>query len=232
TFVILYLIVRYTAQRRLTQDDYMANVLDLLKDASIKDLDLHEYQRAKQLLAHVSPDHTLYEPTRMMLERVKPQPDARPSWLSRIISGWRRPLQALSRRPFFPRLIISIAAIYGVALMIAAIFFFAGATWASLRGFSAFLKGDESDWIGGASAMVSAICIAIAALKYQSRRLSSAYKFFEFGLLVNIFIGQVVLFFKNENIALIWLAVTLLLLVNLEILTGENANQRAGKRPN
>src|SRR6185437_9734947 len=36
TFVILYLLVRYTAQRRFTEDDYMANVLDLLKDAAIK----------------------------------------------------------------------------------------------------------------------------------------------------------------------------------------------------
>src|ERR1700688_3163 len=59
TFVILYLVVRYTAQRRFTQNDYMANVLDLLKDAAIKELDVREYEHAKELLSHVSSQHTL-----------------------------------------------------------------------------------------------------------------------------------------------------------------------------
>ena len=72
TFVILYLVVRYSAQRRFTENDYMANVLDLLKDAAIKDLDKREYQHAKELLAHVSPNHALYGPVKAMLELVKP----------------------------------------------------------------------------------------------------------------------------------------------------------------
>jgi len=37
----------------------MATVLDLLKDAAINDLD-KQYEHAKQLLSHVSPNHALY----------------------------------------------------------------------------------------------------------------------------------------------------------------------------
>jgi hypothetical protein len=40
---------------------------------------------------------------------------------------------------------------------------------------------------------------------------------------VNIFIGQVVLFFKSEGVAIFWLAATLFLLINLELLAAEKS---------
>jgi hypothetical protein len=222
TFVVLYLLVRYTAQRKFTQDDYMANVLDLLKDAAIKDLDIREYEHARQLLAHVSPNHTLYGPTKAMLEKVKPTPMREPSLLDKAVYWLKWPLNNLRRQPFFPRLIISVAVIYGFASLITAIFFFAAALNDNLQ-FASFLKGDASDLTGGVSALVSATFAAQAALKYFEGRVRRAYRLFEQGLLVNIFIGQVILFFKSQAVALTWLAITLLLLINLEILSSEKA---------
>lgn len=221
TFVILYLLVRYSAQRQFTQNDYMANVLDLLKDASVNELDVREYEHAKELLSHVSPKHTLYAPTKTMLELAKPSPQHKPSLLDRVIRGIKQPMRLLSRQAFFPQLVIAVAVVYGIASVAAAAFFFAGATLPDTRHVIAFLQGDESDIIGGGSALISAICVAIASFKYLSGQIGRAYKFFELGLLVNIFIGQVVLFFKSQDIALIWLAVTLFLLFNLELLAAE-----------
>ncbi|HET7529267.1 MAG TPA: hypothetical protein VFJ84_03525 [Candidatus Saccharimonadales bacterium] len=223
TFVVLYLVVRYSAQRRFTENDYMANVLDLLKDAAIKDLDTREYEHAKQLLAHVSPEHVLYQPTKVMLESVKPSEVRRPSLLDKAINAVKWPLLTLSRQPYFPRLVIKIATIYGAASLLAAVFFFAGAALNDEVHVINFLQGDESDIIGGVSALVSAVFAAAAISEYNGGRSQKAYKYFEQGLLVNIFFGQVVLFFKNESIALVWLAVTLLLLVNLELLSAEKA---------
>jgi len=227
TFVALYLVVRYTAQRRFTQNDYLANVLDLLKDAAIKDLDAREYQHAKELLSHVSPSHTMYASTKEMLDLVKPSPDRQPSLLDRIINDFKLPLRALSRQPYFPRLVISIALVYGFVSIAAAVFFFAGATLPDTRHVSALLQGDESDIIGGASALISASLAAYAAYRYFSGHIRRAYKYFEQSLLVNIFIGQVVLFFKSQAIALAWLAVTLFLLLNLELLAAEKPTRRA-----
>jgi len=223
TFVILYLIVRYSAQRRLTPNDYMANVLDVLKDASIKELDDHEYYRAKELLSHVPASHTLYQPTKAMLEKVKPIANKRPSLPTKIIETIKWPLLTLSRKAFFRRLVVTIALLYGLVSIGAAVFFFAGVALPHSQQLTAFLRGYESDLLGGASAAVSAISIVYAAYKYLSRQIGRAYKLFEFGLLVNIFIGQVVLFFKSQDIALVWLAVTLFLLVNLELLANEPA---------
>lgn len=223
TFVVLYLIVRYSAQRRLTENDYMANVLDLLKDAAIKDLDAREYQHARQLMAHISPSHILYKPTMTMLESVKPSPVRQPSLLDKVIYAVKWPLLALSRQPYFPRLMISVATMYGVASALAAVFFFAGAALNDEIHLIRFLQGDESDIIGGISGLISATFAWLAVQCYTQGGTTKAYKYFEQGLLVNIFLGQVVLFFKNETVALVWLAITLLLLVNLELLSAEKA---------
>lgn len=227
TFILLYLIVRYSASRRFTQDDYMANVLDIIKDAAIKDLDTREYQHAQELLAHVSPKHVLYTPTKQMLERVRPNPDREPSLLDKFINWFKKPLRMIIEQPGFPSLIISIAITYGVISVAAAIFFFAGAAIDNVRHLPAILRGDEADAVGGLSALGAAICSLVATYKYRHGNHARAYRFFELGLLINIFIGQVVLFFKSQEIALAWLAVTLFLLINLKMLAEEERRSSA-----
>jgi hypothetical protein len=221
TFVILYLLVRYTGQRKFTQNDYMANVLDLLKDAAIKELDVREYEHAKQLLAHVSKDHVLYGPTKAMLDSAKPSPMRRPSLLDKVITWIKWPLQALSRQGYFPKLIIWIALAYGLTSVGAAAFFSAGATLPDSKHVASILRGDESDIAGAVAALISAACTLAGAYRYFAGSIHRAYKLFEQGLLVNIFFGQVILFFKSQSVALIWLAITLLLLLNLEMLASD-----------
>lgn len=94
-----------------------------------------------------------------------------------------------------------------------------------------FLQGDESDLIGGLAALASATLAAAGSYWYFADRVRRAYRLFEQGLLVNIFIGQVVLFFKSQTVALIWLAITLLLLINLELLASERAVKPTLKKP-
>lgn len=222
TFVILYLIIRYISQRSFTQDEYMANLLDLIKDAAIKDLDEHEYAHARQLLAHVSKDHYFYEPVRHMMASVRPNIKREPSLLDKAVGLVKKPLLELSRQTFFSKLVISIAFVYGFASLAAAAFFFAGATLPDNYHVSTLLEGDESDIIGGISALASAVLAVIAMFKYQTGHVRRAYRYFEQGLLVNIFLGQVVLFFKSQGVAIFWLAITLFLLVNLELLAAEH----------
>ena len=226
TFVALYFIVRYSAQRRFSADDYMANVLDLLKDAAIKDLDEREFQHAKELMANVPKDHLLYAPAMEMLERVKPTPMRQPSVLDKFINNAKKPLMTISRQPYFPQLVVNVALAYGAVTLFAAIFFLAGATLPDSKHITGFLEGDESDLIGAGSAFISAVLTGAAAYRYVNGKVKRAYKYFEQSLLVNIFIGQVVLFFKSQAIALVWLAITLLLLINLELLSAERGRQR------
>lgn len=221
TFVILYLIVRYSAQRRFTQEEYLANLLDLIKDAAIKDLDQREYLHAKQLLAQVSKENPLYGLAKEMLEKVKPTAARQPSVLDKAINEIKKPLMKLSRKYFFSKIVVGVAVVYGFASLAAALFFFAGATLPDNYQVNTILQGDESDIIGGLSALISALLAAAATYKYLNGHSRRAFKLFEQSLLVNIFIGQVVLFFKSQEIAIFWLAVTLFLLINLKMLAAE-----------
>ena len=227
TFVLLYLVARYAMQRRFTQEEYLANVLDILKDGTVKDLDPREYAHAQELMAHVSRNHTMYQPTLTLLEQVKPNARREPLIMDRLIYVWQLPLHWLSRRRFFSKLVITVAVAYGLASLAAAVFLFAGAASIDFRHLNTLLQGDESDLVGGASALISAVCTAIATFKYARSDTRRAYKFFELGLLVNIFIGQVVLFFKNPGTAFVWLAATLILLTNVKILASENPKNLA-----
>lgn len=228
TFVGLYLAGRYIEQKRLTQDEYISNVLDLLKDAAIKDLDQREYEHAKELMAHVSPRHTLYAPTVAMLEAVRPSPEREPLLIDKVIDRLVRPMRWLSQRGFFPQLVLTISIFYGIAAIFVAAFFLYGAVVGEyINNFRfALLGGDESNWIGALSALVSAIYVAIGTYQYRMGREVHAYRFFEVALLINIFVGEVVLFFKNPWVAMVGLAVTLTLLISLKVLMFEESHRR------
>jgi hypothetical protein len=218
TFVVLYLVVRWVGQKRFTSDDYLANVLDLVKDSAVKDLDQREYEYAHELMRHVSKDHPLYTPTKQLLELSKPNPGSETTFVSKAVSLATVPLHALSRRRFFTRVVLFVSFLYGLACIAGAIFFIVGATGDRLQLDFSILMGEKSDILGGLSMLVSAWFILIGAVKYLHGKHRRAYKFFEQALLVNIFVGQVVLFFKNPEIAIAGLAATLILLFNLQIL--------------
>lgn len=228
TFVGLYLAARYIEQKRLTQDEYIANVIDLLKDAAIKDLDLREYEHAKELMAHVSPRHVLYAPTLAMLEAVKPTPQREPLLVDKIIYGLVLPLRRLSEWKYFARLVISVSILYGLISVAVAAFFLYGAVVGQYIGniYFSLLEGNQSNWIAAGSALVSAIYVAAGVYLYRLGRHSRAYRIFETALLINIFVGQVILFFKNPWIAMGGLAITLTLLISVKVLISEESHRR------
>jgi hypothetical protein len=222
TFVILYLVVRRLAQKKFTQDDYLANVLDLIKDSAVKDLDQREFEHAHELMLHVSKDHPLYRPTMQLLNATKPNPGSERSYVDKLVDIATAPIHALSRRRIFPELVIITSIAYGLACLASGIFFFAGALGDTLQLNFAILKGEETDAIGGLSSLVSAAFVAIGAVRYLKGKHRKAYRMFEQALLVNIFVGQVVLFFKSPEVAMVGLAITLILLANLQTLVADS----------
>jgi hypothetical protein len=224
SFVILYLVVRRLGQRRLTADDYLANVLDLTKDSAVKDLDQREYDHALELMRHVPPSHTLYKPVKHLLDNIRPNVDAEKTWADRLVDMSLRPLHGIADWRFFPAFVAVVAFLYGLTCLASAAFFFVG-TFGDKLDFS-ILKGDESDFIGGLSTLASSILVGLGLRLYIKGKVRPAHRFFEQALLINILVGQVVLFFKNSGVAIAWLAVTLFLLINMQILDAER--KRAG----
>jgi hypothetical protein len=225
TFVILYLLARYAGQKRLSQDDYIANAIDLIKEAAIKDLDSWEYEHAKELMLHVSPNHILYQPTMDMLMRVKPSGKRKPLLTERIVAAVMKPIHRLSEWRHFTQMVIIIAIAYGVINIFVTLFYIYGAFNADSIHLG-FLKNDESDLAGALSAFITVVLLSFGAYYYQQGKHKRAYGLFESGLLIDIFVGQVILFFKSPGVAIAGLFITLFLLLNIKLLSVEETHQK------
>jgi hypothetical protein len=225
TFVLLYLLARYAGQRRLSQDDYIANAIDLIKEAAIKDLDTWEYEYAKELMMHVSPNHILYEPTMEMLRKVKPSGKRTPLLTERITSAVMKPVHILSEKRYFTQLVEFIAVLYGLVNIFVTLFYLYGALNGE-RITEGILKGDNSDLAGALSSFITVFMLVAGAYYYRRGRHKRAYELFESGLLINIFVGEVILFFKSPKVAIGSLFITLFLLASIKLLSVEESHQR------
>lgn len=145
--------------------------------------------------------------------------------IDRLVRVITAPLRYLSQQEYFTKLVVEVAIIYGVVNVFVASLYFYGAFNAQHL-HAAILNGDETDLIGALSAFITVMCSAVGSYEYWVGRHSVAFKLFEAGLLVEIFVGQVVLFFKSANVAIAGLFVTLLLLGNLKLLGREEKHRR------
>jgi hypothetical protein len=229
TFVLLYLLARYVGQRRFTEDDYIANAIDILKEAAIKDLDSWEYEHAKELMLHVSPQHPFYGPTLELLKKSKPNAQRQPTLQDRVVGVVMRPARKLNEWRYFTRLLVGIAVVYGLANIFLVFFFFYGALNEQHISLD-ILKGDESDIVGALSAFITVVFLGAGTYYYRAGEHGEGFRLFEAGLLIEIFVGQVILFFKSAELAMLGLFVTLFLLGNLKLLSAEEAHQNVRKK--
>jgi hypothetical protein len=231
SFVLLYLIARYIGKKRLTEYDYLANALDLLKEAAIKDLDSHEHEYAKELMGHVSKDHPLYGVTMDLLNKAEPTAKSNTPLVDKLVRMVRTPLIKLSKKEYFKVLVLSVSIVYGLASIGVVIFFFFG-IYADHKFTISLFKSDDTNFIGGISALISSVYIFFGSFEYLKNRKHYAYRLFELAFLINIFVGQVILFFKNATIAILGLLITMILLFNVNILLAEEHYNKSSSKSN
>jgi Ca2+/Na+ antiporter len=176
-------------------------------------------------MLHVSPNHVLYQPTMEMLNRVKPSGKRRPLLTDRIIAMVMKPVHKLSEWRHFTQMVITVAIVYGLVNIFVTMFYLYGALNAEHIN-TGILKGDNSDLAGSLSALITVILLCAGAYYYRRGKHKRAYELFESGLLIEIFVGQVILFFKSPRAALAGLFITLFLLVNIKLLSAEESHQK------
>jgi Ca2+/Na+ antiporter len=136
-----------------------------------------------------------------------------------------KPVHLLSQWRYFSYMVIVVAIGYGLINIMVTLFFLYGAFNAE-NITSGLLKGDEGDLAGAISALITVLLLSYGAYYYRRGRHKRAYELFESGLLIEIFVGQVILFFKNPRVAIAGLFVTLFLLVSIKLLSTEETHQR------
>jgi hypothetical protein len=230
--VLIWLATRAVLTRkRFTQAEAVANALDLLKEAASRDLDEDERVRALALLDQGSHDDPLVRQVRNLLREVATVPVPRRRAANRLIRRirdwyWRR-----TTKRWFTVLLTVVFAILtlaslsqvgrlgrGIADAITAPDRTFGALNAAVNG------GDNigfSGWATLASSSIVAVLYSIGVYKLIRASRLEAYRWFDWGLLVSIFIVQVFAFADQELGAVGTLIFNLVVLAMLRAMMAE-----------
>lgn len=210
-FIALYLLFRWLSQaRRLTQQEYLINALELMEEAVLGDMDKAERQEIIFYLRQADQSNPLVRHIKTYVDSV-PVSKPTPGWLSRRQAQVQKWYSHVVNKPWFGTAfsaIFIIDAVFGLiplGLVIASYAFNVGKPGA--------VSGITTICVFVASVAV-AICVLRGALLIRSSRLH-AYEWFRLALLVDIFFKQPFLFYSQQFRAISGLAIYLVGLATL-----------------
>ncbi len=235
TYSIIYvlLIAFWLVTRQLfggqtvTRTEALANALELVKEAGARELDQTELDRARALIGEADPDDPLVAEVRELVRHLAAVPKGAPGRLTVLVQRIRRWYFDLTTRRWFPWAIVGVF----IALTWLNVYRVVDLSWiaidaandpgATLESVDDAVNGPQLGFSGwatlGASAVVVVLNVVGVVTLLRSSRLG-AYRWFERGVLVNIFFVQVFDFADLQLLAFATLSFNLLLLVTLRLL--------------
>jgi hypothetical protein len=219
-FILFFLMIRQLDRRRtFTQREYLVNVIEMVKEAALRDMDETEQHRALALLEHADQSDPLVPDLRRMLEHVRSRPSTPPFMVTRVGRRARTAFFDLVHRPWAPTALIVLFSLWalGSLLEIAELiedpageghldFFY----WAEL----------------GASLLATMFVLAGLYLIRAGRR-AGAFGMFERALLVALLFTQVFTFVNSQFIAVLGFSVNLLLFIAVRATLSRELDQEA-----
>ncbi len=217
-FILIYLGTRQLRNhQRFRETEYLANAVELLKEASFHDLDSVEKDRAGAFLTQVRHSNALRAPTLALLKQSRAAAPEQPGAALRLVRYARQRYQLLTHQRWFSSVIVvvfgglALAALTkaGLAVYLAVEGSGQGAFTGLLYGSDGRLRTVSIAVLG--SSLVSAGFI-ISGLYRLPRSRYAAYEQFERALLVSIFITYVFEFAESQFTAVFGLGFNVLLL--------------------
>jgi hypothetical protein len=206
-FVVMYLLFRALERRRLRPEEGILNALEAVKSAAVGRLDEADRQKALALLGRTCPEHVLRPRVEEILRDVKTIPPRRPPGVERFARRLLSAYERWSERRSFVVQVIAFFLLLGgfdVGLVLWVIVGGSG-----IRNFT--------DWATVVSAIATLTCVVIGAVLLPDDRLR-AFRWFEVGVLIAIFVTQVFLFAERQLEGVLDLALALAVWVVLRSL--------------
>jgi hypothetical protein len=203
-FIAMYLVFRGIQRREYTADEAVLNGLEALKAAAIGDLSEPRRASAMALLDTTGADDALARQVGALLADETGLPDPRPNRFERVGRAIRDWYVGLTARRWFTRVVTWWFVVVGSLQLVVAVV---------LASDHSGIKGFE-EWATVISSGVSGALIVVGVVRLRHHRLS-AYRWFERGVLVQIFVTQV-FEFAQEQLAgvfglvlniLVWIAI-------------------------
>jgi hypothetical protein len=203
-FVAMYLVFRGIQRRDYSADEAVLNGLEALKSASIGELSEARRAAAVALLDETGADNAVARQVRTLLADQSGLPDPRPSWFERTGHEIREWYLRLAGRRWYVRAVTWWFVVVGSAQLVVALILTVDDS--GIRGFE--------EWAIVISSGVSGALIVVGVVRLRHHRLD-AYRWFERGILVQIFVTQVFEFAQAQLAGIFGLALNLLIWVSL-----------------
>jgi hypothetical protein len=187
TFIAMYLVFRAIERRAFGPDEAVLNGLEALKAAALGQLGAPKRNAAVALLDETGADTQLAYQVRALLADEHGLPDPAPGRWSRWGSEVRDRYLGLAEQRWFVLGVTWLFAILGVGALLSALLL--AFDDGELHGFT--------EWAYTVSSGVSGLLTVIGLLRIRTSRLA-AYRWFERGVLVQIFVTQVFEFASHE----------------------------------
>ncbi len=222
SFILFYLTVRLVQRRSYTEEDYLANAIDLAKEGAIKEMDPKEYALAERYLSHVSPSHALYAETSALLKASKPTKAYSPLLYDRIVDIARKPFLWLTHQTWFRKVLVISIGLYALVSLGAVLYLtFDVLTVEGVRQAISGSGVSRTEIVAGLGSFTATMIIIWGMLAILRGHKLTGYRHIESALLINIFVTQVFLFFENQFSAAIGLVITISILFAMRVFISE-----------
>ncbi len=215
-FISLYLLFSFLSKTsRLSSAEYQLNALLQLEEAVRNDLDRHEKQAIKQLLAKADKHSAMTQELQQLITRLDTVPVPRPRFVRRLLakdnSAYHHFWQRRNSSQLVAALFIAEAAIFLLLVV--------GSIFKNLDGASHFLQSPTNYGQGLVFGQLLASLVAggyavIGVYKLRTSRLE-AFERFRMATLVNLFLTEFFIFARIQFGAIPSFSVNLLLLLAL-----------------
>jgi hypothetical protein len=227
-FVAFFLIARALQRRRgFTEREYLINAIELAKDGALGDMDADEQRRALTLLDRADQSDPLVHRTRELLRAVPIRPAVEASFVTRSLNGVRDWYYRTASKRWFTILVTGIFVLWGIGTIVEIFTMILtldphlahqGAVRIAGRVTS---KPGHYGFVEMANFVTSLISGALViaglvALRFRSR--VTAYRLFEWALLISIFLTQVFAFIQSQFGACAGFVIDVLLLITIRFL--------------
>jgi hypothetical protein len=222
-FIAMYLVFRGIERREYTPDEAVLNGLEALKAASIGELSEPRRRAAVSLLDQTGADDAVAVHVRTLLADVTGLPDPRPNRFERWGSAVRRWYLGLTRRHWFETAVVWWFVVVGSGQLVVAIVL--SLDHDAIRGFD--------EWAIVVSSGVSGALIVVGVFELVRQHRLSAYRWFERGVLVQIFVTQVFQFAQEQLPGVFGLAFNILVWIAIRSMIRAEAEHElvAGSEP-
>ncbi|MGI8551105.1 MAG: hypothetical protein ACR2PL_10040 [Dehalococcoidia bacterium] len=224
-FVLLFLAIHAIDRGRIrTEQAYLVNAIDLVKEAFLHDLNVTQRQRALQLLGQCDPADPVARELQQALAEIPEIPDATPSPLVRLARRLRDFYRQIIQARVFSTAVVTFFLLYALVAVASFVLLVAGV--GNLKASGATLSTATLGDL--ATAAIAGVMILFGVVRMLGVRRSrhDAYHWFRRAVLVSIFLGQIFTFYALQFVAILALAANLIILAALDAMIHQEQLQQ------